>query len=301
MSSIREEVRHYGHHKVVVFWLKTAEQGEIAVTRLAPTTGKVRAPIVMLPGMFSNRRFWLSDKGVGLAAYLCEQGFDCWMMERRGLGDSGKQGYARASLKQCIQYDLPAVQALVAQHNPQAAFYMGHSFGGVINASSLAQGYLAGDKVAGLVNFSSQLTVGKHFLNPPLSALIYGSTALLRHFPSRQLGMGPENEPPETMRDCARLVSWAKRKNGNNYWSGFDNIIQPVLAFGSVGDTVDPAPGCQYLVDKMASNDKSFILLGKAHGHRKDYDHVGMVVSKDAAKEIWPIVTQWLTAKSGDN
>ena len=187
--------------------------------------------------------------------------------------------------------------------NPQAAYWVGHSFGGVLNALSLAQGHLNTAQVAGLINFSSQLTVGKKLLNKPYSALIYASTGVLGHFPARQLKMGPDNEAPEVMRDCCRLVEWAKADrstdNADSFWKGFDRITQPVLAFGSEGDSVDPAPGCRELIAPMGNQDnKTFILLGQQHGHRQDYDHVAMLVSKDAAQEVWPMLGQWLNKQA---
>jgi len=307
MQSIRSVKRSFGkageEQQGDVFWLATAEQGEIALTHLPAKqetnqNTKQGKPVIFLPGMFSNRRFWLSDKRMGLAAHLSDQGYDCWMIDRRGLGESGQDNYKNISLMQCIEHDLPAVQSFVYAQNPQAAFWVGHSFGGVLNALSLAQGHLISKQVAGLVNFSSQLTVGKKLLNKPYSAVIYSSTALLGHFPARKLKMGPDNEAPEAMRDCCRLVDWAKADrstvNADSFWKGFDEITQPVLAFGSEGDTVDPAAGCRELIAPMRSENKNFITLGVQHGHRKDYDHVGMLVSKDAALEVWPMVSQWL-------
>ena len=44
----------------------------------------------------------------------------------------------------------------------------------------------------------------------------------------------------------------------------------------------------------MASDDKTFVQLGKAQGHRRDYDHVGMLISKDAQEEVWPMLTGWM-------
>ncbi len=305
MQANRNEQRSFGNKESEqigqVFWLSTPEQGDIALTHLptnADNPKKQATPIIFLPGMFSNRRFWLSDKRIGLAAYLSDLGYDCWMIDRRGLGESGKAGYKNISLMQCIEHDLPAVQAFVHAHNPQAAYWVGHSFGGVLNALSLAQGRLKSEYVAGLINFSSQLTVGKKLLNKPFSALIYASTAVFGHFPARKLKMGPDNEAPEAMRDCCRLVDWAKKErsssHADSFWQGFDTITQPILAFGSEGDTVDPAAGCRELIAPIGSENKDFILLGKQHGHRQDYGHVAMLVSKDAAQEVWPMVRQWL-------
>ena len=270
-------------------------------SHLAVASDKIsKGTLVLNRGMFSNRRFWLSDKGIGIAAYLREHGFDCWMFERRGLGDSDKLNSAEHSLFHTFEHDLPAVQQYLATQGVSRAFYIGHSFGGVLNALSLAKGYLKPEGVAGLVTLSSQLTVGKRLLNKPYSGLVYAITAVLGHFPARRFGMGPENESTRAMRDCCRLVAWAKGKDSRNanFWHGFDDIRCPVLGVGSDGDTVDPAEGCQQLLSAMGSHQKTFIQLGKRQGHRQDYDHVGMVVSKDAQQEVWPLLLDWLEQTS---
>lgn len=289
--------RQFGEFSATIYELSTAHQGRIAVTHL-PAQGRKNASIVMMPGMFSNRRFWLSDKGVGIAAYFSAHGYDCWMLDRRGLGASAPSHPNDQTLYHAFQCDLPAVQALLEQKGIHSAYYMGHSFGGVVNGMSLAKGYLNPKGVSGLVNFSSQLTVGKTLLNKPYSALLYGLTGLLGHFPARRLGMGPENESKLTMRDCCRLVDWAKGRESESFWHGFGDIYCPILGFGSEGDTVDPSAGCRAFIDAMGSKDKTFVHLGKQQGHRRDYDHVGMMISKDAQQEVWPMVKHWLDKRS---
>lgn len=286
-----------------VFYLKTANNGIIAVTRLAPNPAtkeqyanskNANTPLILVHGMFSNRRFWLSEKRIGLAAKLSDLGYDCFILERRGIGRSSKQDYKTASLMQCIKYDLKAVQELALAENPQPAFWIAHSFGGVLTAAATAQKHVDTAKIRALVNFSSQLTVGKHMLNFPFSLITIAIAKSLGFFPSKALQLGPENEPPETAIDCTRLVAAAKNRGKNDYWQGFDNIKAPVLAFASEGDNIDPHQGCKQLLDKMGSVDKTFILLGKKHGHLQDYSHAGMVVSKDAIQEVWPLLFKWL-------
>lgn len=281
------------------YQLATGNQGKIAITHIpSATNSKTKAHIVCNPGMFSNRRFWLSDKGIGLAAYLSEQGYACWILDRRGMGASEPCPASTHSLFNTIECDLPAVQQLLASKGVNSAFYMGHSFGGVMNSLSVARGCLNPCGVAGLINVSSQLTVGKRFLNKPYSSVIYGVTGLLNHFPSRLLKMGPENESKQAMRDACKLVSLAKNKRTKDtFWHDISTIECPVLGIGSKGDTVDPAKGCEALVMAMGAKDKTFVTLAKQNGFKQDYDHVGMLVSKDAQSEVWPLISGWLGEK----
>lgn len=283
-----------------VILLNTPNDGTIALTHL-PAPSSPYPPLVFLHGMFSNRKFWLSDKGIGLAAHLNRQGYECWLIERRGMGASPKHSH-QVSLEHCVNDDLPAIQAYIHQTNPNTAIWLAHSFGGVQISASLARQKLNAELISGLMFFSSQLTAGKYPLNPPLSWILSAWTKLTPTFPSRKLNMGPEDESAQVMRDCIRWVKQAK-KNGKGdthqpFWQGFEHITAPLLAFGSEGDTVDPHSGCAFLAEQTHSSDKQFILLGKAHGHKQDYTHAGMVTSKDAIQEVWPMVEHWLSEQS---
>lgn len=256
------------------------------------------APVLLSSGMFTGRSFWMSPKGLGMAAELLKQGFEVYILERRGLGESPKdyllKGQARAGLNEAVLYDLPAVQGLIAQRNKQPLFLMGHSFGGVMMAASLATNHMNRGGVNGLVLLGSQLTVDKPFLNPPWSLLPKVFSKLLGYFPSKTLKMGPYNESPAAMTDAINWVSAAKARGDYVFWNGFEKLRMPVLAISGSKDDVDPAEGVEFLMNKFASEDKTFTLLSKANGNLADYNHVSMVVSKEAAKEVWPSVAKWM-------
>ena len=64
---------------------------QVALTRLGEADGEKATrgePVILVHGSFTNRGFWLSQKGKGLASALLEKGFDPWMLELRGHGDS---------------------------------------------------------------------------------------------------------------------------------------------------------------------------------------------------------------------
>ncbi|MDD9892116.1 MAG: alpha/beta fold hydrolase [Gammaproteobacteria bacterium] len=259
------------------------------------------APVLMTSGMFTGRGFWVSPKGLGIAAELAKKGFEVYIYERRGVGESPRdylqKDQARAGLNEAILYDLPAIQGLIAQRNSQPLFMMGHSFGGVALAAALATNHMNRGGINGLVLFGSQLTVDKPFLNPPWSVIPKLSSKALGYFPSKKLKMGPFNESPAAMQDAVNWVSAAKARGDFVFWEGFNKLHMPVLAISGSKDDVDPAEGVEYLMNQFASKDKTFTLLSKANGNLKDYDHVGMVVSKEAAQEVWPMVAEWMLSR----
>ncbi len=264
--------------------LTADDGGRILLTFVAAE--QPRSPIVYMPGMFTGRPFWLSDKGIGLAAYLAEAGFPGLIVQRREAGCG-----ARPGLEEHLRLDLPRVQARVEETWGRPAFWMGHSFGGVLSARATAE-TLDAARVAGLVLFGSQFEVGKRPLHPPFSLATRGISALLGRFPARRLGLGPRDEPPEAMHDAIRLVTEGRRRP--ELRQALRKITAPALAISGLGDKVDPTAGCEKLIGHFASTDKRFIAAGRRNGFEMDYDHPGIVVSKPAQQEIWPLVRDWL-------
>lgn len=277
--------------------IEAGDGGRCRLTRAAADNTPTKAPMVMVSGMFTGRRFWLSDRQVGLAAYLARHGYPAYIVQRRGLSDS-PACEARAGLNEHVEYDLPAVQRAVADHDDRPAFWIGHSFGGVMSALACGR-HLDADRVAGLVLFASQFEVGKRMLDWPANRLTRGLARALGYFPARAAGLGPENEPVAAMADATRWVETGRRQR--DLRDALARIGQPVLALSGVADRVDPSVGCERFIGHFASTDKTFERAGKARGYRMDYDHPGIVVSKTAQREIWPRVVHWLDERSPPN
>ncbi|HLD64984.1 MAG TPA: hypothetical protein VJA19_02965, partial [Pseudomonas sp.] len=56
----------------------------------------------------------------------------------------------------------------------------------------------------------------------------------------------------------------------------------------------DPTWACRKLLKQFGSPVRSFLCLGKQHGFSGDFGHVEMLVSKQAPREVWPLVEHWL-------
>jgi len=112
--------------------------------------------------------------------------------------------------------------------------------------------------------------------------------------------MGPEIESAGSMIEVIRWKSFRGKWTNSesfSYWDGMSRIKIPILSFAAAADANDPPEGCRILFDSLGSVRKTFTLLGKKTGFLKDYDHIGMVVSKESQTEIWPLVANWLTSK----
>ncbi|MES1938668.1 hypothetical protein T5B8_00425 [Salinisphaera sp. T5B8] len=267
-----------------------ADGGCCQITHVLAEAVNARAPVLLVPGMFTGRRFWLSDKQIGLAAYLARRGYPGVIVQRRGLSDSPASP-GRAGLIEHVKYDLPAVQRHLQAQDPRPAFWIGHSFGGVMSALACAR-YLEAEAVAGLVLFASQFEVGKRMLDWPANRLTRGLARLLGYFPARAAGLGPENEPTAAMMDATHWVETGRRQDYLR--ATLARVTQPVLALSGAADRVDPSAGCERFIGHFSSTDTQFERAGISHGYSVDFDHPGIVVSKPAQAEIWPRVADWL-------
>lgn len=267
--------------------------GQIRVTRVHDTSAGAQGPVILLPGMFTSRNFWISDKNIGLAAHLAEQGFDCWIAERRGIG-LDDAGTGRPGADEHLHSDLPAVVAHVRDHDDRAPFWIGHSFGGLLAVRAAAEVLPASD-VRGLVLLATQYARGKRGLRPPLSNLLVGMTHVMGKVPARLAGLGPEDEPGAGIRDSVRWML-AARHDPAAWPARLADLTAPVLAIASPHDTVDPADGCRILFDRIGSADKTWLMLDEASGFATAFDHPGMVVHREARTTVWPRIADWLAA-----
>ncbi|MAD45995.1 MAG: alpha/beta hydrolase [Oceanospirillaceae bacterium] len=258
-------------------------------------------PVILLHGSFTNRGFWLSHKGEGLARHLLDQGFDVWMMEMRGHGMSPRnQDYANNTLERYALYDLPAVSEFVAEKTSAAPVWAGHSLGGVTIASAVAAGALAEDVCRGMVLFGTQTIRRPLYQWVPLASLAARTRVRMKgELDGRKMGIGPENEPAGLINEyLARhglLGSWQFKSSQQKLmplWKSQRAL--PLLAFAAAADCSDPARYCERFANLYGGEQKTLFTLGSATGFSRDYGHVDMVVSRQAADEVWPKVSDWL-------
>jgi len=273
---------------------------QIAVTRLGFQGEEDRAskgvPVVLLHGSFSNRGFWFSGGGKGFAKSLLEAGFDPWMVEARGHGDSPvNDNYRDNNVEAYSKFDLPAVQDFISEQTQQKAFWVGHSLGGVTIATALAGAHLNSENVLGIVLFGAQVSRYPVALKIPGIRLL-AKVALLAKKRISGKNIGPEQEPVGIAKEFVRwsglLTGWRPQK-GDSYWLGLKDLNVPALGFGAKKDKADPAKYCKKLINAF-SEQSQFHLLSKECGFSQDYNHVNMVVSKPAEQEVWPKAIQWM-------
>lgn len=274
---------------------------QIAVTRLGLADAENPGfPVVLVHGSFTNRGFWWSARGQGLARYLAEQGFDVWMLEHRGHGQSPRNAdYINNTAERYARFDLPAVAEFIAEKTGCQPAWLGHSLGGTIIATAIA-GDLFSSKPPAFVLMGTQVVRPNAALQIPLAGpIVRGIVRLRKELDGRQMNIGPENEPAGVINEyLARhslLGKWKLPSDSTDLMAGWKRASVPMLGVSAQADTTDPAKYCQQFY-RQYGGPKEELMLGSANGFSHDFSHVDMVVSQQAQTEVWPRLATWLSA-----
>lgn len=275
---------------------------QIALSHLALVDQPAsRGPLVLVHGSFSNRSFWLSYQGIGLARHLLDEGYDLWLMEHRGHGLSPRnKDYQRNTLERYVRFDVSAVNEFVQEQTGRLPFWLGHSLGGAMAASALASGVLHGKNCKGIITFGTQLLRRPWYFWLPFTNTLLRTVVRYRgELDGQKLQIGPENEPASLINEhLARqgyLGSWHFKEPKQKLlpiWKSFNPL--PILAVVGAADKSNPARHCLKFAKLYGGPHKTTLLLGKKAGFSRDYGHVDMLVSKEAAQEVWPRISAWL-------
>ncbi|MDF3936745.1 alpha/beta fold hydrolase [Pseudomonas citronellolis] len=274
--------------------IRTADGLELALYRIGAAEGPA---VVLTHGTFSNYRSCL-----GLAESLAARGFACWVFDWRGHGASDRDEF-RHSFDEVATHDVPAVLDAVRERSGQpAAFWIGHSGGGLIASMWTARHpQLAGERLRGLVLLGSQATAAGDTLRHRWMVRAYDWLLRGRRVaPQRRRSIGPEAESARLMRQWCQwnLRERFSGEDGFDYLAGLAAAKLPVLALAGSGDRfIAPAAGCQALLEAFGGADRSFRLCGTHNGFREDYSHNRLVLSRNASEELWPLIGEWMARR----
>jgi len=109
-------------------------------------------------------------------------------------------------------------------------------------------------------------------------------------------------EPPvEVLRDVLRWLdtgTMTSRKGWVDYSRGLDAVQGPVLLVAGMSDPVAPPEDVLPGLDRMSARiGVDYRLLSRANGHREEYGHLGMLISRHSARDLDRLVLAWLAGK----
>lgn len=287
--------------------LVTAKDGvHIAVWKIANDVESNQVSqgqnILLIHGTFSDKRVSL-----GVAGYLARLGHTCYIMEWRGHGASSTPK-DKFNFETIAFYDIAAAFAyLFDELKLDNLHALTHSGGGICLTMFLTQNQHYIDKLSSITMVACQAYGAA--LNPQSYTkivLLKAMTRLLNYVPAKRFKLGTINESYYMM---SQWFNWNLKQNfrsslpksHSNYKKNVDYrqqmpaITIPIYAISAKGDNfIAPPSGCQLFLNDFNNPTNVFREFSIANGDLEDYNHSRVMLSGNAAKEIWPTIAEWI-------
>jgi len=252
--------------------------------------------ILLTHGTFSNKK--ICD---GIAKYLTEKGFTCWIMEWRNHGESDRTK-RKFNFETIAKYDLKSTfEFLFNEQSVEKVDCLAHSGGGIALTICLINNKDYRLKINSITLFGVQaFGAGTEFSN---RMKILGSkylTALMGIVPAKTAGSTEHSESYYTMKQWFNwnLAHNFIGENGFDYLSRMNEIKVPVLSICAKGDSfIAPKVGCEKFLNAFDNKANKLHFISIENGNLEDYNHSRILKSQSSRKELWPIVAEWIMDK----
>lgn len=271
--------------------LKTADNIQLKLWCLSHSDNKNH--VFLTHGTFSNKSICL-----GIAKYLFENGFNCYILEWRNHGESEKiskdfnfETIALFDIKVGFEY-------LTKQLNIDKFHAITHSGGGICLTMFLINYPDYQKNIKSMTLFSCQAFSLNNSLKNQLKLILSKRlTQLLGYIPGKKLKLGPENESFYTM---MQWFDWNINKNFHGYQLDYYPLMPtikiPIFSISGENDLfISPAFACQSFLEAFENPLNIYKCYGKSFNNLENYNHARIIKSKNASKEIYPEVLNWLT------
>ena len=309
----------------------TSDGWRLAVLRYRPENPSSQLPVLLVHGVAANRyNLDLTDE-VSLARHLSTLGWDVWLVELRGRGFSLRPKLFSGlrydwSFDDYAERDLPCAADLVMRGTGAAALHLvGFSTGALASYAWLSDSHRTVE-VAALVSIGGAASFKR--LGKLLSARLIRSFRFLRHrwilrvlaplsgywHPSPlQIIHNPENLDGALQRramvnmianfsrnELLQYSDWLQHDvfraidQRRDYRAELGRITVPALFLAGPRDALSPPDAVKDTHDAVGSRDKQFVLCSRAQGMRVNYGHFDLVIGREAPREVFPVISDWL-------
>ena len=323
----------------IVEYVEAPDQWRLA-TYHYPWRSSKNYPVILVHGLGTNRfDVDFPERRLSLAKYLHQEGYDCWVIELRGTGQSHKRGLLNRCLTKLksdwnfddyVFKDLPVlVKHIQKKTGKKKLHWIGHSLGGTLIYAAIET---LGDKVC-----ASAVTLGSAMgasakpgfvkillkLDPIVKKLPY---LPMRHLAQWGAPLGRWVAPLEDNFYYAidnvdmktveiglkvavenlstalllQLHDWYKNNHFRSedgsfsYRDHLKKIRAPFLICAGSVDGLTAFPDVHFAFKKIGSKDKRFQVFGREEGCRTEYGHLDLVLGKNAPREVFPVIADWL-------
>ncbi len=319
-----------------IHFVKTGDGVTIALFHYVPKGGKShKEPVLFCHGLGANMHNFDLDREYSPARYLADNGYDTWIVNLRGADVKGIVEYKEWGFDydDYLKKDIPsAVSYIQDKTSEPRLFWIGHSMGGMLLYSYLLTG--GGDAIKGGIAIGSPMVFKgtEGMIGWIIKSRIFTDTSRKLHydaiarfltpltgkfktvFERYQLNVGNVDfklirkaqynaVTPLSNRLLTQFVRWLreseiKLSDGFNVTAGLEGIMTPFLGVSGGGDRISSPDNTAYGYDRIQSPDKTHVVLSKKNGFAADYGHIDMLFGRKAREEVYPLLKQWLDARS---
>ncbi len=276
-----------------LFYIKTSDNQKIALWKITPTTNTISKHVFLTHGTFSNKKILN-----GISSYLVKKGVTCWIMEWRNHGKS-KNTNQKFNFETIALLDLPAVfKYLFEKEKITQLDCITHSGGGLILSMFLIKNTSYITSINSITFFATQASGAAHIFSNRFKITIANYVSkFLGYIPASSIGSSEHNETYYTMKQWFywNLYKNFNGNNGFNYQKKLPKITIPILSICAKGDTfIAPKIGCEQFLNAFQNSKNKLLFCAIENGFSENYNHGRIILSKNAKKEIYPIVLDWI-------
>ncbi|MBF0101299.1 MAG: alpha/beta fold hydrolase [Desulfobacterales bacterium] len=318
-----------------IIFAKTQDHVDIALHRYLPRgQTKKNCPVILCPGLGANRYNMDMDDQYSIAIHLANQGYDCFILELRGVGLSEMPekyylGRWKITFEDFVRKDIPAaIQKVLSITFADRVHWVGHSMGGmVLYAYAIEQKnqfIQSGTIIASPANFNYMAKMSKlaqfgkfilHFF-PVLHLRLFTFLALPgigwldrhlgkwlyepKHCETSMIQYAAVNlviDLPATL--MQRFERWVNKKDfcsedGIHWQDRLSEITIPLYLLAGTSDRLAIVEGIQAVYQQLGTQDKTFRVFGKDHGEPSEYAHGDFVIGRSAPERVFPSISEWV-------
>ena len=255
--------------------------------------------------MMCNRRTLDRPEGAGLGSALASAGFETYLVDFRGHGESRTPPRTGAHVRydDFVLGDIPAALRFAARAHPGLPVALvGHSLGGHAGLASLA---VVPDlparalvSLGGTVWLRSAEPRRAAWLKKRATIEVWGAlTRLVGHFPTRQLRFGTDDESAEYVAQFVENVrhdTWRSADGRHDYLQAMRRLTLPILSVTGAADQSFCRP--EWARGWLANAKRADVIervVGERPGDPTGIDHMGLVTNPRMAA-VWAEVGEWL-------
>lgn len=277
--------------------------------------GDPNGPIAfLLHGAIENGRIFYSLKGKGFGHFLARAGWDVYIADLRGRGQSFPPVNSEmwAGQSENILEDLPALLAEIQQHRPHAPiFWVAHSWGGVLLMSLLARCPQWLEGLRGIILFGSKRSVRAQTPEKWLKVDFFwkhAAFALIRRYgylPARRFKIGADDESAKSHRQSVEWVRpgfWRDSEDRFDYAQALQQLnLPPMLYLAGKNDASLGHPAdVRDFMQEVGAKHSDYWLLARAEGFRHDYGHIDMLTHPDCEEDHFVRILNWMGERIGN-